>query len=189
MTQATLSPQERLDKLTDELEASNVLSRESWQWLLVALLCYRYAPGPPLDYWLGRWGPGRRRPDTVGALRLRNQCLRQAVDAIALDRGMALYPRCERLARHVTELDRAWRRGYAHTQEPPDAWPEWKKHLFRAWRLGRKIPATARGLYEALKKTGHSFQNDNVTLGAPDIEQQEPPHESSHLVPPRPRPR
>jgi hypothetical protein len=106
----------------------------------------------------------------------RNRFLRQAVDAIALDPTRGLYPRCERLAAHVTECQKAWNQAYREMPEPPAAWPTWKRHLFLAWRCG-KLPATARGIYEALKKTGHSFQYDNATLDAPDIQTRSSPHE------------
>jgi hypothetical protein len=112
----------------------------------------------------------------VQAMIRRNRCLREAVDAISLDPGLSLYLRCERLAVHVTECQKAWNQAYRGTPEPPDAWPTWKRHLFRAWRCG-KVPATARGLYEALKKTGHSFQRDAAMLDAPDNETRSSPHE------------
>ncbi|MDR2452786.1 MAG: hypothetical protein LBE85_13730 [Candidatus Accumulibacter sp.] len=156
-----------MDKLIDELDFSDGLSRETREWLLYAFLRRKYIHGRTLDYWLGLLGPGRRQPATVLAMIQRNRYLWQAVAAIAIDPGQGLYPRCERLAGHVTECQKAWNQGYRNTPAPPEAWPEWKRNLFLAWRQGN-VPATARGLYEALKKTGASFQYDDATLGAPD---------------------
>ena len=161
-------PQERLAQLLYELYLGRVLSKGIQKWLLLGLIHYTNDSGATIDDCLGLTGPGRKHPNGTLVLLQRNYFLLQAVRAVSLDPEVNLYPRCQRLAVHVTELQKSWSLGYRHTQEPSDAWPVWKQHLFRAWRTGRKIPATARGIYEALKKTGKSFHYLTSTLKASD---------------------
>jgi hypothetical protein len=162
------TPAYLLRELTDQLTYGRPLSHGVTSWLLHGLMHYQGNYGATLEYSLGLTGPGRRHPGEARRLSLRGHYLVKAVEAISLDPALARYPRCERLAAHVTELLKVWRQGYRHVEEPLDAWPEWKRHLFRAWRQSGSIPATGRGIYEALKKSDVPFQYRAPTLATPD---------------------
>lgn len=144
----------------------NLLERA---WLLDGLLAFARDPDLNLDAALGLAGPGRRHVYATVMLRQRNAHLAAALGVIAADDAVSTWARCERLARHVPELVAAWNRHYRHVALPPTAWPAWKRHTFLAWRTGRKIPATARGLHEALKKSDISVQSPTGRL-APFIQ-------------------
>jgi hypothetical protein len=176
-----------LTKLTEEMEDGRPLSYESWKWLTVALICRRYVPGPTLDHWLGLTGPGVRQSATVQAMIRRNRCLREAVDAISLDPGLSLYPRCERLAAHVTECTKAWNRAYREMPEPPAAWPTWKRHLFRAWRCGNPVMTDGIPLFHAdhknLAAAGSAITLESLGAARAAMRQQKGPGNIGYIDP------
>lgn len=135
-------------------------------WLLTGLLRYAASPDTTIDDHLGLIAPGRSHINGTLALIQRNRHLAASVAAITLNEQMDTWPRCERLARQVPELLKVWAVAYRYVPSPPEAWPEWKRHLFMAWRTGRAIPASPRGIYDALKKSGNCSQSDPVTLMA-----------------------
>lgn len=159
-----IDPPERLAAVLDQLMRGYRLGVLERHWLATGLLEYARDPGKRLEDCLGLSGPGLRHINGTLLAIQRNQHLARAVEAISLDPDLSTWPRCERLATHVAELVKAWDRGYRAIAQPEGAWPEWKQHLFRAWRTGRQIPATARGLFGALKKSGQSVQLGTAKL-------------------------
>ena len=164
-----LSPIECLAGLIDELMVGRELSKQSRMWLLIGLLRYAANPDSSIDDCLGLVAPGRGHLNGTLAMIQRNRHLAKAVRAISLDNDLETWPRCQRLANQIPELLKVWKAGYRHIEQPSIAWPEWKRHLFLAWRTGRTIPASARGIWDALKKSGNCSQSDPVSLLATHI--------------------
>jgi hypothetical protein len=152
----SLTPTDHAAALIADLMRGREVGKSARMWLLLGLLGYAGKPGARLDDCLGLAAPGRRHLNSVLQQLQRNKHLAQAVETISLDSDLSTWRRCERLALQVVNLVEVWNQHYRHVAQPTETWPAWKQHLFLAWRTGRKLPTSTKGLYEALTKSGHS---------------------------------
>jgi hypothetical protein len=121
------------------------------EWLLQGLLTAA-RQGVPLEEALGLAGGGRRTFRQRLLQRQRDEHLVRALQAVAADARLPLWPRCLRLAPEVKRfLAVAWPRA-RRLGAAPSEWPAYRQALFGAAATGLALPTSASGLRDACQR-------------------------------------
>lgn len=108
--------------------------------------------GESLDTSLGLSASGRRTLQTRLLHLRRDDHLKEAAAAVSLDPALSTWLRCLRLVPLIrTFVDREWR-AVRLQADPPDDWPVWKVHLFRAMQTDLALPRSPRGVYDVVQR-------------------------------------
>lgn len=142
---------DRLGELLHALAWHTPIPPFARDWLLRSILV-ALRTGEALDQASGLAAAGQDSLQLRVLRRLRDQHLALAALAVAIDTEVSVWSRCKRLAPAIREFEsRVWSQPAVRAlSAPPQSWPEWKRQVFLARRIGLPVPTTAEGLYKRL---------------------------------------
>jgi hypothetical protein len=122
------------------------------EWLLRGLLATARNDEARLEESLGLTKLGEIRLRGRLQLRLRDEHLSRALQAVAVDEQLQLWPRCTRLVPEVRRfVADVWPR-VRRLNAAPGEWPACRRSLFAAAATGRPLPTSATGLRDAYQR-------------------------------------
>lgn len=144
-------PADLLGQLWAAIDAGQVPSTEVRAWFCEAVAS-AVRRSEPLDVALGLAAAGEPSLQRYLLMLLRNEYLREALAAVAVDEGADNWTRCRRLSVLIRAFEATTWPHARHLIDAPADWPDWRRAVFKAAQTDMRLPTTPRALWDVLKK-------------------------------------
>ena len=162
-----VTPDEMLSDLYAALVDERPPAVTTREWFTAGLL-RAIRRDEPMEYALRLANPGGGRSTSLSRrlrLQKRDVFLVCALRAIALDEGVSLWSRCDRVSAEIDRFTRSEWLPSRYLDTPTKHWSQAREMIWRAMHCDVGVPRNAKGLYAATYQRWHCLNdNDGGTL-------------------------